>query len=156
MKRLAIFVLALLALAVVAWPAMVIQPFRAQGARELAAALAVRDWAPWFTLLLLLLAGYLVFRCWRESRWLMRSGFVLALLVVTATAVASRINIFERMFKPVTDGRFLSAAQAGNDAKEMVMAVEIGGQARAYPVLALAYHHIINDTLAGVPLVGTY
>jgi hypothetical protein len=38
----------------------------------------------------------------------------------------------------------------------MVLAVRSGAQARAYPIRAMAYHHLVNDTLGGVPLVATY
>lgn len=156
MKKLSVFLLALLAVAVVVTPLLVIQPFRAQGARELAFALGLMRWSPWITLLAFVLIAYLVFRHWRESGWLMRGGFVLAILVAGIAVGGARFNIFERMFRPVTDSRFIAASEAKNDAKEMVLAVEIKGEARAYPVLALAYHHVLNDTLAGEPLVGTY
>ena len=36
------------------------------------------------------------------------------------------------------------------------MAVKIKGQAVAYPILQLAYHHIANDIVAGEPIVATY
>jgi hypothetical protein len=36
------------------------------------------------------------------------------------------------------------------------MAVNIKGQAVAYPVLQLAYHHVVNDVVAGEPIVATY
>lgn len=39
---------------------------------------------------------------------------------------------------------------------EPVVAVEIAGEARAYPVRILIWHEIVNDTIAGVPVVVTY
>jgi hypothetical protein len=39
---------------------------------------------------------------------------------------------------------------------DVVMAVKIKGQAVAYPILQLAYHHIANDIVAGEPIVATY
>ncbi len=38
----------------------------------------------------------------------------------------------------------------------MVLAIEVGGEARAYPVDLVAYHHIVNDELNGQPLAATY
>jgi hypothetical protein len=38
----------------------------------------------------------------------------------------------------------------------MVLAVLFGGHARAYPILAMGYHHIVNDTVEGVPIAVTY
>jgi hypothetical protein len=34
--------------------------------------------------------------------------------------------------------------------------VAAGVEARAYPVRALAYHHVVNDIVAGEPIVATY
>lgn len=39
---------------------------------------------------------------------------------------------------------------------EPVMSVEIGGEARAYPLSVLVWHEIVNDTVGGVPVAVTY
>ncbi|MFO7592096.1 MAG: DUF3179 domain-containing protein [Acidimicrobiia bacterium] len=41
-------------------------------------------------------------------------------------------------------------------AREPVLAFEIDGDARAYPVQILTWHEIVNDTVAGVPVAITY
>jgi hypothetical protein len=40
--------------------------------------------------------------------------------------------------------------------EEAVVALEIDGDARAYPVRALVWHEIVNDTVGGVPVSITY
>lgn len=40
--------------------------------------------------------------------------------------------------------------------EEAVVALEINGDARAYPVRALVWHEIVNDTVGGVPVSVTY
>ncbi len=40
--------------------------------------------------------------------------------------------------------------------QEPVIAMNIGGQARAYPLQILTWHEIANDTLAGVPVAVTF
>ena len=40
--------------------------------------------------------------------------------------------------------------------KEPVIAVEIDGQARAYPIRYLMWHEIVNDVVAGVPVAVTF
>src|SRR5262245_1890913 len=40
--------------------------------------------------------------------------------------------------------------------KEPVLALEIGGDARAYPLQILMWHEIVNDTVGGKPVVVTY
>ncbi|PKP70680.1 MAG: hypothetical protein CVT82_05925 [Alphaproteobacteria bacterium HGW-Alphaproteobacteria-4] len=42
------------------------------------------------------------------------------------------------------------------DDREPVISVELGGQARAYPVAILMWHEIVNDTFAGTPIAVTY
>ena len=41
-------------------------------------------------------------------------------------------------------------------AQEPVLALEIGGDARAYPLQILMWHEIVNDTVGGKPVVVTY
>jgi len=53
--------------------------------------------------------------------------------------------------------RFVAADQAGFlSAEDVVMAVELGGEARAYPVAILNYHEIVNDVIGGRPVAVTY
>jgi hypothetical protein len=47
-------------------------------------------------------------------------------------------------------------ASAFVDDADMVIAVEICGDAVAYPVRQMAYHHVLNDQVGGVPVVSTY
>ena len=68
-----------------------------------------------------------------------------------------RRNTFEAMFHPVPHPEFTDAAQTKDVAEEdLVLGVQIGDQARAYPVRAMAYHHLVNDLIAGEPIVATY
>ncbi len=40
--------------------------------------------------------------------------------------------------------------------KDLVLGLEWMGEARAYPIRMLIYHHIVNDTVADRPLLITY
>jgi hypothetical protein len=53
--------------------------------------------------------------------------------------------------------RFQRADQVGwiHD-QEPVLALSIGGDARAYPVQVLIWHEIVNDTVGGIPVAVTY
>jgi hypothetical protein len=57
---------------------------------------------------------------------------------------------------PIDEPRFAPADEAEGVAREPVIAVEIGGQARAYPIRVLIWHEIVNDTLAGQPIAVTF
>jgi hypothetical protein len=41
-------------------------------------------------------------------------------------------------------------------ANEPVVALEINGDARAYPIRAMVWHEIVNDTVGGIPVAVTY
>jgi Protein of unknown function (DUF3179) len=148
--------LALISLSLFLIPAFVIRPFRHQSQGALDLAIAIKRIAPRLTLAVLAGVLALGWRLWRSSSKLTRTGVVLVMVLSTASAVMVRQNYFEWMFHPITAAGFVSAGEAHLNDKEMVMAVQIGPDARAYPIVQMAYHHILNDTLAGEPLVVTY
>jgi glucan phosphoethanolaminetransferase (alkaline phosphatase superfamily) len=150
--------LALASLACFAYPLYVIWPFRHQGARELSAALFVLRIGPWFSILCAALSIALVVYAWPRLRgWLRRSAAVICILVAAFGAALARFNIYERlMFRPIVGPQFEPANRAQLDPDDMVLALHMNGARRAYPIREIAYHHIVNDTLGGVPVVATY
>ena len=59
---------------------------------------------------------------------------------------------------PIDDPKFVSVEDADKwlEEKEPVIALEIDGDARAYPLQILTWHEIVNDTVAGVPVTATF
>lgn len=148
--------LAIFSLSLFLFPAFVIRPFRHQSESALGLAIAVKRIAPALTVAALVAVVTLGALLWRSSsRWL-RTGIVTALVLSAASAVMVRQNYFEWMFNPITAAGFVPPGDAHLSDKEMVMAVRIGQEARAYPIVQMAYHHILNDTVADVPIVVTY
>ena len=145
----AMLFLLVVALALIAIPAFIIQPFRSQSATDLQLALWLRHWGPWVASLCAMLAIALA---WRSCQW---QSISFAILPIAAAAL-SFVNIFEIMFHPVLNPAFAAAKEAGIEDDDMVLAVDLGSQARAYPIRMLAYHHIVNDRVGGVPIVATY
>ena len=135
-------------------PAWIIQPFRAQDQGQLALALTLRRVAPLATVIVLLVgvvsAIYMRPRGWRA----VLTGF--CLVVTAVAAAATRINYFELMFHPNAAPTYVALRDAQVDTDDMVLVARIGEQARAYPVRIMAYHHLVNDTVGGVPIVPTY
>jgi len=141
----------------VIYPLYVIWPFRAQGVRELAAALFVTRFRPAVTLVSAAAALAALILYWRAqtSRWrrtLASAGAAFVCLLATL----ARVNIYELMFHPNTHPAFAPIAQTKLDKDEMVIAVKIGPDARAYPIRSISYHHVINDVLDGVAIAATY
>ena len=148
--------LAMFSLSLFLIPAFVIRPFRHQSERALELAIAVKRIAPALTVAALVGVLALSWSRWRSSSRVLRAGIVMALVLSVASAVMVRQNYFEWMFHPIAAAGFVSAGDAHLGDKEMVMAVRIGGETRAYPTVQMAYHHILNDTVAGVPIAVTY
>jgi hypothetical protein len=150
------FVAALSSVAFFFIPAFIIQPFRHQSPRGLVVAMALRQRAPLFTLIGTLCCFYFAIPLWRlANRW-RKALLVFTLLLVTFSAVMARFNYFEWMFHPIADARFTPQSESKLDPKEMILAVRLGSEARAYPISQMAYHHVLNDVVAGVPIAVTY
>ena len=159
MKRwLLLLLLIAAAFAFVVVPLYLIQPFKSQTARALSVGYEVKRLAPWATIALALGGLVLVARMWRASRrWWAKALMVLLLVPLAASMWASRQNVYEVMFNPLPAPAYARAGEVdfvGDD--EMVLAVERGGERVAYPVLLMAYHHVVADTVGGVPLAATY
>ena len=147
---------ALVTIALFFIPAFIIRPFRHQAPRALVLAMALRQRAPLGTLIAGSACFILAFALWRTvTRW-RKSLIVLTLLVVTFSAVMARLNYFEWMFHPIGGPQFLAQSDSKLDPKEMILAVSLGSDARAYPISQMAYHHILNDVVGGVPIAVTY
>jgi len=155
---LALLLLPLLALAVVLVPVVLIRPFVPQSPSSLELAYTLRRWSPWLTIGAALLGLAVAARLFRETpRLIPRIAAALLALAAVVTTWMSRQNHFEWMFAPLPDARFLRAAEAAAVAPDdMVLAVMTGGDAVAYPVRQIAYHHLVEDSVGGVPIVATY
>ena len=155
-RRWTFFTAVAIALFFAIYPLYVIRPFRHQGPRELGLALVIARWAPWATLLCAAAAVFHLSRLWRQSSRLPRTGLLAATALAILSALVARVNIYERMFHPNLSPHFVAGAQAGIDDADMVMSVRINGEARAYPIREMGYHHIVNDIAGGTPIVATY
>lgn len=149
--------LAAIAFAALAYPLYVIRPFRHQGPAELSAALFVTRWRPWLEGAVAIAAAALLVRYWLGRPPLgRRIAAVAGTLLIAGFAALSFVNVYELMFHHNGRPGFSPAAASKLDGAEKVIAVAIGGQARAYPVRSMSYHHVINDVVAGIPVVATY
>jgi hypothetical protein len=58
--------------------------------------------------------------------------------------------------RPIYDPEFVTAQQARMPDNELVMGVAIDGESRAYPIFTLNAREMVNDTVAGVPILVTW
>ena len=155
-----VLVCAAISAACVLIPLYVIRPFRPQEARALNMALWFHQAGPWLSGLCAVLAVVVTILSWKVRERVRRVWFRIAMaglcVVAIAGAYLTHLNIFEKMFHPYNSPAFGSAATAAIDPDDKVLAVRFSGHARAYPIRTMGYHHIVNDTVEGVPIVVTY
>ena len=150
--------LALVSLALVLVPVILIRPFSPQTPGSMELAFTLRRWSPFMTLAALAVTLFLAVRLWNPGRrTLARGGVVLAVALAGLAAWGARQNHFEWMFAPLPGPGFVRAADAGFAAPgDMVLSVNLSRDHVAYPVRQLAYHHLVEDSVGGVPIVATY
>lgn len=62
----------------------------------------------------------------------------------------------EKMFYQPRSLRMVGAAGNKVDLEKLVIGVEQNGQAKAYPIQFIGYHHQVRDTVGGAPVMVTY
>ena len=152
---------ALVALGLFVWvaiPAMLIQPFKPQTPLGVALSFELRQKSGLVTLVGAILLFALLVRLARNAtRWWQWPPIVVLAALGAGPTWFARQNHFEWMFNPLPDPTYAPATLVDFvDDRDMVVAVEIGGDAVAWPVRQMAYHHIVEDRVGGVPVVSTY
>jgi hypothetical protein len=146
-----------IAVASVVIPVFLVMPFKAQSESGLALSYALRRWAPMVTMIALVMGWVLGASLALGSAGWRRTLPALPVVLVTASAWFARQNHFEWMFAPLPNAGYVRAPEAGFvKPDDLVLGVMVNGEAVAYPVNQLAYHHVINDEVGGVPIVATY
>jgi hypothetical protein len=153
--------LALATLGCLAWvgvPIVLIQPFKVQTPRAIAIAYLMRSWNTVVPPVLLLVGVVAAVPLWpRLSGRFARGLAVTATALLLGAAWLARQNHFEWMFGPLPRPAFVGASGAhGVGPEDLVLGVRRGDDAAAFPVRALAYHHVVNAAVGGDALVATY
>lgn len=144
--------------AIVFTPVWFIKPFSAQTERQVEISYLLKSWSPILTIVFALAAIGLAVFIWRNAtRWYKTIPLVLPLLVIFVFTWFARQNHFEWMFAPLESAKFAKISETDFIADdEMVLAVNINGDAVAFPVRQMAYHHIAQDVVGGTPITATY
>ena len=57
---------------------------------------------------------------------------------------------------PIYDPRFTDADDTALDGEELILGIEINGEAKAYPISVMRSREMVNDKLGGVPILATW
>lgn len=153
-----LLLLVVIMLAMVLIPVWVIHPFKSQTLSGMRLAYTLRRWSPIVTLVDSVCVLALTIYLWRASRrWWSKAALVVVISVALIATWFARQNHFEWMFNPLPEAAFVKASDASFVAgDDKVMAVEVNGEAAAYPIRQIAYHHVVQNEVGGVPIVATY
>ena len=88
-----------------------------------------------------------------------RTRFAVPTLLVVAAAIIYVVNFqmsADRMFIAPKSVVMLPADRNKVEMARLVVGIDIDGQARAFPVQFIGYHHQVRDTVAGRPVMVSY
>ncbi len=105
----------------------------------------------------ILLLAYPVFHIFKQARiW---KKITLAVVLVLYGVAAYMVNFVmeaDKMFYQPTNKLFADAAANKVAADRLVLGVAINGEAKAYPIQFIGYHHQVADTVGNTPVIVTY
>jgi hypothetical protein len=107
----------------------------------------------WFRIILF--AGLMA--CWYGASF--KKKWVPLLGIVPVGVILYIVNFqmaADRMFRPVETLKMATAAENKVDSNRLVVGVSIGNEARAYPIRLIGYHHFVEDSIGGNPILVTY
>ena len=127
-----------------------------QRIKSLDAAYALHTWRWAFRLVALVAIGAGLRAAFNVRLWL-RAVPVLVLLAAAGVGYAANyVLMADQMFRPTE--HLVLAPRATNtvDEHSVVVGVELNGEAKAWPIRFILYHHQVRDTIGGKPIMVTY
>jgi Protein of unknown function (DUF3179) len=92
-----------------------------------------------------------------KSKWKRKWLLIIPIAIVAAVIYMANFKMAaDAMFKQPHQLLLVSAANNEVDSSRLVIGVSINGEAKAYPIRFLGYHHHIQDTVGGKPVMVTY
>lgn len=94
-----------------------------------------------------------------KSKWKRRRKWLLIIPIGIVAAVVFMANFqmaADHMFYQPEKLLLVNAAENKVDADRLVLGISNNGEAKAYPIRFLGYHHQVQDTIGGKPVIVTY
>jgi len=88
-----------------------------------------------------------------KKKWLPLLGIVPAAVILY---IVNFQMAADRMFRQVKTLKMETAAENKVDSNRLVIGISMGNEARAYPIRLIGYHHFVEDSINGNPILVTY
>ncbi|MEO5944625.1 MAG: DUF3179 domain-containing (seleno)protein [Ferruginibacter sp.] len=111
----------------------------------------------WFRLLGLILIIPPLLYIFRNSRWWRK--ILLLLFVLLYAGIFYLVNfkfLADKMFYQPKNKILATVTTNKIDSNKLVIGVQINGEAKAYPIEIIGYHHQVQDTVGGSPVMVSY
>lgn len=92
----------------------------------------------------------------KGKRW---SKVLLSAVIVFYAVVFYFFNfkfLADKMFYQPKNKMLVTAIESKVSADKLIVGVELNGEAKAYPIEIIGYHHQVQDTIGGTPVMVTY
>jgi len=104
-----------------------------------------------------ILFGIMIVAGLLKSSWKRKWLLVIPLAIVAAVIFMANFKMAaDHMFYQPNKLLLVGAAENKVDSQRLVIGIVNNGEARAYPIRFLGYHHQVQDTIGGKPLIVTY
>ncbi len=128
-----------------------------QKANTIQIAYFINNYIWWLRLIGLIILIPLAWRVLRYGKWWKK--IILSFFVLLYATVFYFFNfkfLADKMFYQPKNKILATVADNKIDSSKLVIGIVINGKARAYPIEIIGYHHQVQDTLDGQPIMVTY
>ncbi len=135
-----------------------IMPFPgSQRSNAITVAYFLNNYIWWFRIAGFVLLVPLLLHVYRKAKW-WKKIFV-SVFVILYAVVFYFVNfkfLAEKMFYQPKNKILVNVADNKVDSTKLVIGISMNGEAKAYPIEIIGYHHQVQDTLGGEPVMVTY
>jgi hypothetical protein len=111
----------------------------------------------WIRMCLLLVLVYSMWHVFKTPNKVLKSVSLLLLLIYGVLFFMANYKLqADKMFEKLKQNSFASIITNKVKLNKLVIGVSLNGEAKAYPLQQIGYHHQVLDTVGGIPIMVTY
>jgi hypothetical protein len=111
----------------------------------------------WLRVLLVICASYFLFKSFSSTKLFQK--IIYAVLIIFYVVVFYLFNfrfLADKMFYQPKVVQFSNASESKISKEKLVLGVVLNGEAKAYPIQIIGYHHQVQDEIGSTPVLVTY